>query len=157
MQDILAYIELLRDRYWVIGRAHYLTAARMQSRHKWFGYPAAIISGAVGATLVTQLHYSTTTWYQTVAGLISLLGGALTTFQTFHNFAEQANRHKLAAGRYMSMRRRFEVLGMRYADANESLRKDALTELEKLNEKLDELQEKLLRFPMLIGTGLAET
>jgi len=70
---------------------------------------------------------------------VSIVGGLLTTLQTFHNYSNLAERRKTAAGKYMSIRRRLELLLVRYGPMDASFREQALKELESINQELDDL------------------
>lgn len=138
MDEILAYARQLSDRYRITGRAHYLAHDRYARRHKWFGLPAAILSGAVGATLVATFRGNPDPYIQLGAGFISIVGGILSTFQTFYNFSALAERHKVAAVQYMAMRRRLDLMIL-FQEPRDGASRTALEELKSIHDDLDDL------------------
>lgn len=90
--------------------AHLAAAEMCSKRHHYLGVPAAILAAVVGTTVFASLDSVVDPWVKIAVGLTSILAAVLAALQTFLRFAERAERHRVVAGQYSSIRRHIEQL-----------------------------------------------
>ena len=88
--------------------AHVKSAARAQRLSKWLGIPAVLLSAIVGTTIFSNMQSSPEIWQQVLVGILSMVAAGLGSIQTFLDFPELTEKHRLAAHRYGSLRREIE-------------------------------------------------
>ncbi|HEX2093388.1 MAG TPA: SLATT domain-containing protein, partial [Longimicrobiaceae bacterium] len=86
--------------------AHFQAARRNELRNVLLGIPVVILSAVVGATVAFQS--SSDTRVKAAVGTLSVIAGILASLQTFLRHAERAEKHRIAAVRYGSLRRELE-------------------------------------------------
>jgi hypothetical protein len=106
--------------------AHYDAARRYSSYRLWLGIPVIVLGAAVGATI----QISTEKWLQVILGLLSIASAALAGLQTFLNYAELSEQHRISGARFASLKHRIELLGVK-PSPNEKQLVDELAKLEK--------------------------
>jgi hypothetical protein len=107
------YQEMLNEwliRAWHSHTAHRMAAAQFERLHRVFGTVAAILSAIVGTTIFATLQHSPAHSIQIGVGLLSIAAGVLASLQTFLNYQELAEKHKIAAVRYGELRNEIERL-----------------------------------------------
>lgn len=110
--------------------AHYEAASRLKRMNYWFGVPVVAITSIVGTSVFSStsategLENST----RLMLGAISVIAAVLASLQTFLNFSERAEKHRITAARYGAVRRRLEVLLVRCAN---SVSQDEMEQVQK--------------------------
>ncbi|NKB80761.1 MAG: SLATT domain-containing protein [Nitrospirales bacterium] len=92
----------------ILELAHHTTAADYSRRHRLFGTPVVIVSTVVGTAVFATISESPHPAIQIVVGLLSITAGVLSSLQTFLNYPELAEKHKVAAVKYAGLRREIE-------------------------------------------------
>jgi len=126
MKDVLEKASEYRIRYGLLGRAHYLAAARLSRLNRLLGVPVIVITAVVGTTIFATLDRSPEPQWKILAGLVSLLGAVLSALQTSLGFAQTAERHKAVGTRYRAVRRRLELFELKYSNGIDEGRDKAL-------------------------------
>ena len=103
--------ELLRG--WVLhahkGRDRHDEAARRSDRYRyWLGVPAIVLAAVVGTSVFASMQTNVEAAPRIVIGLISFTASALASLQTFYNFADRSEKHRLAGARYKAIIRELE-------------------------------------------------
>jgi hypothetical protein len=123
------------SRVSAVEAGHYMMADRLRRGNVKLGVPVVILSGLVGtgvfATLQEQIDYR----IRIVVGLISVLTAVLASLQTFLRYAERAERHRVAAALYSSLRRAMEEMLVLPAQD----RGPSKATLDRLREEMDRL------------------
>lgn len=140
MGDIYQVLLEYEKKYSIVGRAHYIASDRYFKYHRFLGMPAVVIGALVGTAIFASLNGSPEVWVRILVGVFSLLSAALSALQTFLEFSQMAARHKVAAGKYQSIKRFIKVMKLKYPD-NTACRQDWIADLQKLNQKLDVISE----------------
>jgi hypothetical protein len=149
LQDIIERAARYGNNCEVIARAHYLTSDQLEGRNRLLGIPVTVASTAVGTTIFATLQSSTALWLKIMTGLVSIAAALLAGLQTFLNYAEKAQKHKVSGTVYSALRRDFEIFVLRFGPASEEKRSDALTELESLAERLTKSAQEAPSVPDL--------
>lgn len=113
-------MQILRD--WLatvrVGhKAHIKSAARLERNNLLLGVPATILSAVVGTAVFASWETGSGFW-RILFGLLSIAAAVFASLQTRLKYAEVAELHRKAAGRYSKVRRRIEELLATYTDEN---------------------------------------
>jgi hypothetical protein len=109
--------------------------------------PQVAIAAVVGASIFGSIESNPQPSWKIIAGLLSLAVAVLGSLQTFFRFAESAERHVAAGRRYGGLRRRLELLELKYRHANAAQRDEALQDLEEFNEALSQAAQESPAIP----------
>ena len=101
-----------------------------------------MISTAIGTSIFASLNENPSNLVKVLVGLVSFLGAALTSLQTFFKFSELAERHRVAGAAYGDVKRKLDILKLEYSMKEGSSREDILKELKVLSETLSELAKE---------------
>lgn len=127
------------------GRGQYKAGDIAAERHVLLGIPVVITTTIVGTSIFASLSADPAIGWKILVGLISIVAAILSALQTFFNYSEIAEKHRVAGARYGKKRRRFEAFLLRYGDGDS--RDAALTDMEKLSDELSKLAEESPRIP----------
>jgi hypothetical protein len=114
---------------------HYAASERYNSLNLWLGVPVIVLTTLVGTAVFASLQKQVEPKIQIGVGLISVAAAVLSGLQTFLQFSERAERHRVTGARYSAIRREIELM---LAVSNASDPIDA-GKLEALLKKIDEL------------------
>lgn len=135
---VLAWLRRARESQ----MAHYEMANILARRGQWIGVPVILITGIVGTSVFASVATETiSVEAKVVVGLLSVMAAVLSSLQTFFKFSERAEKHRLFAARFGSVRRELETV---FAEGS------AETEpryVNVLREKLDRLAEEAPHVP----------
>ena len=122
---------------------HYMAAESASRKHKLIGIPSVALSAVVATSVFATMTDEVNLVFRVLTGVIALLAAVLASLQTFLNFSDLAERHRMAAARYFSARRRLDIFILSYAaretDAGEALEAQREAALLGLREITDEL------------------
>lgn len=138
--------ELLEDWYRRLRYAqyaHYEAAKAFDRMNYWLGIPVVVLSTFVGTSVFASLGKLVNPTVQISIGLVSVLAATLASLQTFLRFSERAEKHRIAASKYGSLRREIEEL----LAADASISRDAVTSL---RQGIDRLAEDAPHVPSKI-------
>jgi hypothetical protein len=122
--------------------AHYEMANLLARKGQWLGAPVILITAVVGTSVFASIASDAISVAAKIAvGLLSVLATVLSSLQTFFKFSERAEKHRLFAARFGSVRRELEVF---YASGNAANEPHYLAVL---REKLDRLAEEAPHVP----------
>lgn len=93
-----------REAQW----AHYGAERRMQRSHFAIGIPLVLLTSFSGTSVFATLSTDTSTTFTTIVGLTAVAAAILGGLQTFLRVTDRAAAHRVAAGRYGSLRRTIE-------------------------------------------------
>jgi hypothetical protein len=147
LDDIVARAESYRRNCEIVARAQYLSADELRTKHLLLGIPALLAATAVGTTIFGTLQSNPEIKWKIATGLIAMFAGFLSALQTSLNFSERGEKHKSAGASYSSMRREFEIFTLRFRQASEAQRAEALTTLEELHQQLAKLGQETPSVP----------
>ena len=105
--------EMLTDWYQrvsVTQRAHYISADQFSYKKFLLGIPALGLSAFVGSTVFATLQKQPCLPLQICIGFASVAAGLLTGLQTFMNYSERAEKHRVAGAKYGALGRELEQL-----------------------------------------------
>jgi hypothetical protein len=139
MKDFLTQIRYYRQNYAILARAHYIASDRLDCLNMWLGVPALLISIAICSTLFASSSQAFSKWVITFAGFASLGVTMLTGLQVFLRASERSMEHRSAGARFADIRRRFEIMHLKYNDAPPEKLSEGIKELEILLRELREL------------------
>jgi hypothetical protein len=91
-------------------KAHYLSAHHFGSRKYWLGIPTIGLSTLVGTSVFATLQQKPELWLQITVGLLSVVAALLASLQTFLNYSERAEKHRVAGAKYGALGRELEQL-----------------------------------------------
>lgn len=139
--------ELLRG--WILhahkARDRHDEAARQNDQyHRALGVPTIVLSAIVGTSIFTSLEMQVDPSLKILVGLISITATVLASLQTFYNFADRADKHRIAGVKYKEMIRELEQL---LTQPKEMLAKpigqeSKLAWLNDIRERFDTLEEE---------------
>jgi hypothetical protein len=139
-----------RFRVHRIQIAHYDSARKFERLHLWLGFPAIVLSTIVGTSVFASLqktaNANTGAWLAILIGLLSILSASLTGLQTFLRYSELAERHRIAAARFISLKHRIELLATLpppHSEAVHSTLKDIEPSWAKLREESPNIPQKI--------------
>jgi hypothetical protein len=122
--------------------AHYRAAKIANQRHIFLGVPATLISTAVGTAIFASLNENPDNSLKIFAGLISLLGAAISALQTFFKFSELAEKHRLAGANYGDVKRKLDLFLLKYGAIGHPAESEAVAELTQIAETLSRLAQE---------------
>ena len=105
--------ELLHEWYRraaVTQYAHYLSADHFGKRKLWLGIPAVLLSTFVGTSVFATVERQPGLWIQIGVGFASVVAALLASLQTFMNYAERVEKHRMAGARYGALGRELEQM-----------------------------------------------
>ena len=94
----------------IAQKTHLRTAERKLRRNKQLGIPVVILTTTVGTSVFASLTItSPNAWAQILVGLTSICAAVLASLQTFLNFSDKSDQHRLAANRYSKIKHDIEI------------------------------------------------
>ena len=105
--------DLLKDwfhRARVSQFAHYDETNRLNRLHRSLGTATAVLAAISGTSVFATLNDQPHLYWKLLVGLIIVLAAVLAALQTFLNYSERAEKHRVAGARFGSIRREIEVL-----------------------------------------------
>ncbi|MBD3341192.1 MAG: SLATT domain-containing protein [Candidatus Lokiarchaeota archaeon] len=115
--------------------AHRQAAKHYHRRHIFLGVTVIALTTIVGTSVFTTLERQVDIRLQIVVGLISLSAAVFSALQTFLRFGERSDKHRIAAARYGSVRRKIEhIISITYE--NPKYQNKVLTSM---REQMDQL------------------
>lgn len=142
MEKTLALAEDYSKSALMNRAAHYRAAKIANQRHVLLGAPATLISTIVGTAIFASLNGNPDNSVKIFAGLISLLGAALSALQTFFKFSELAEKHRLAGANYGDIKRQFDLFLLKYGSSEHPPESEAVEELAQLAQVLSRLAQE---------------
>ena len=142
MDDLLQQMEVYRTHASNMGYGHYQAGKHTARKHRLLGLPIMITTTVVGTSIFATVSTNPSLIWKIIAGLISLTAAVLASIQTFFNFQEQSQKHKEAGVRYGILRRDIDLYMLKYANANQSARDQALADLKTIADRLGQLAEE---------------
>lgn len=139
MEDILEQAEGYQRHALHMGYGHYTAGRQATRKHVVLGLPVVVLTAIVGTSIFATLSDNPAVPWKIITGLVSLSATVLAALQTFFGFSEHAEKHKLAGARYGALRRDIELFALKYRNADQSHRDQALAELEALTKRLSQL------------------
>ena len=130
--ELLAAADKGRRDCQVVGRAYYLCSESLSRQNKLLGIPAAIFSAIVGTTIFSTLQTESYFVLKIVTGLIAISAVILTALQTFLNPLKESERHRTAGGKFLTMKREYELYSLHYRGADANMAHEAFAHFEKL-------------------------
>ena len=121
----------------------YLFCAGQVARNT--SYHIIIITTLIGTSVFASLTAETIGPYEKiVVGMLSVVAAVLASLQTFFNYTEKSEKHRTAAARFGTVRRKFEAI---YAQRSQAYDENKVSAL---REELDRLAEDLPAVPVSI-------
>ena len=142
MEKTLALAENYLKSALMNRAAHYRAAKIANQGHVLLGAPATLISTIVGTAIFASLNGNPNNSVKIFAGLISLLGAALSALQTFFKFSELAEKHRLAGANYGDVKRKLELFLLRYESSEHPAESEAIADLVQLAGVLSRLAKE---------------
>lgn len=107
-----------------VAHGHYSAALRYSRFHFWLGIPSIVLATIVGTSVFASIQQKPDVWVQVLVGMLSMLAALLAALQSFLNYGEKAEKHRIAGARYNGIGRELELLLSQDADwkALESIR-----------------------------------
>src|SRR5262249_46272001 len=105
--------QILEDWHSSVRRLHFahnVEAARFEQLRRHLGFTATALSTVVGTTVFATLETSPNVYIKIVVGLLSIAAAVLGSLQTFLNYPELAEKHKIAAVEYGELKRTIKRL-----------------------------------------------
>ena len=130
----------------ILELGHHTSAANFARRHRLIGIPVVVVSTIVGTTVFATISSSPHPAAQILVGLLSVTAGVLSSLQTFLNYPELAEKHKVAAVKYGGLRREIEHVAAFASSPPDELQKF----LESFRIRWDALDEDSPSIPMAI-------
>ena len=130
----------------ILELGHHTAAAHFTRRQRLLGIPVVIVSTVVGTTVFATISSSPHPAAQILVGILSVTAGILSSLQTFLNFPELAEKHKIAAVKYGGLRREIEQVGTFASSGSDQLQ----TFFESFRTRWDALDEDSPSIPMSI-------
>lgn len=107
-EDAEALLEDWHRRFYNLQNCHYEVARNHRRRNYYLGVPVAVLTAFVGGSIFAALETNVAFAAQVAVGLLSFTAAALSAVQTFLGYAESAEKNRVAAARYGSLRRQVE-------------------------------------------------
>lgn len=142
MEDLLEQAKQYRIDAMYSGQAHYRAATIASQWHTWLGLPVVVTTSIVATSIFATINAIPSTGWKIAAGVVSLLAAVLSALQTFFNFSEMPEKHKLAGASYGELRRELEVFLLRYADGKSADRSAAIETLNDILSRFSDLATK---------------
>jgi hypothetical protein len=142
MEDILKLVDDYSQTSVLNRASHYRAANHALKKHYWIGIPAIVIGTAIGTSIFASLNDNPSNLVKVIIGLVSFLGAALTSLQTFFKFSELAEKHRIAGAAYGDIKRKLDILKLEYSMKEQASREDAIKELKVIFETLGKLAKE---------------
>ena len=139
MEALIEKVNHYRRNYSIIARAHYLSASYLESLNAWLGIPALLLSIAICTTLSLSGSEGFPQIIITIAGVASLFVALLTGLQVFIRASERSMEHRAAGARFADVRRRLELMSIKFQNNDNNNFNDCIYELENMLVELREL------------------
>jgi hypothetical protein len=138
--------------------AYYTAAEYYLRKHTRLGIAATALSALVGTAVFANLTQkgdslsswlppSALPWVSLCVLVLSAAAPVLIALHTFLRFAERAEKHRAAAAGYDRIRQRLDVFTVRYSNATDDVRPEALEQFEELVAEFGELSATSLSIP----------
>jgi hypothetical protein len=104
--------DLLADWHLRATAAQFGHQTRAEQTRTWsirLGLPVVILTTVVGTSAFATFNDTTSNRAKVLVGTVSILAAVLAGIQTFLGYSQVAERHRIAATRYATLRRRIEV------------------------------------------------
>ncbi len=147
MESLINKVKHYRRNYSIVARAHYISADRYGHINMLLGVPALTISIAICSTLFASSTPNFPQYILTAAGVASLFVTMLTGLQVFMRASERSMEHRAAGARFADVRRRLELMEIRFHNANNDSVKVCISELENMLIELRELGSLCPKIP----------
>jgi hypothetical protein len=118
--------------------AHFTASRKLTGANLCLGIPVVALSAMVAAAMLATFERPLTGSMRITFGCISLAVALMASLQTFLRFAERAERHRVIAARYGSIKRRAEQLLVAGGVVSD-------TDISELREQTDRLNEEAPR------------
>lgn len=144
----LAVLKLLEDwdkRAAASSETHYALAGRLAGRNIQLGVPVVVLTTIVGTSVFATLQEEVTTTWRIAVGTISVIAAVLASVQTFLRFAERAERHRVVAARYGSIKRRAEQLLVAGGVTSEADISDLREQTDRLTEEAPQINQYVIK------------
>jgi hypothetical protein len=128
-------------------RTHYRMSDRRARTHQWVGGLAIIAAATVSTGFLSTINSTPSNAFKFAGGVLALFAAILAGFQTFYKFAEVGEQHRLAAASYGSVRRDLDLFLARYAVKDPADAPTAITELDRLADRVDALDQEGPGYP----------
>jgi len=117
--------------------AHYDAARRYSSYRFWLGCTVIMLGTVVGLGTMSfaTTEFSNQLWIKVLFGSLSALSAAVAGIQTFLNYPELSERHRVAGARFANLKHKLEILVARQPLTPKQLT-DELAKIENLWAKL---------------------
>jgi len=139
-----------RHRIHRVQHAHYESGRLYERRHYFIGVPSIILSTVVGTAVFSSLvKYSESvniTFLTIGVGLLSITSAVLTALQTFLNYKDLAERHKISGAKFADLKHKVEIIAT-FTSRDDSELKEKLEAIE--NEWV-KIREESPNFPTKI-------
>jgi hypothetical protein len=147
MEDLFKLVDTYLQTSIINRASHYRASKLALKKHYWIGIPSIVISTAIGTSIFASMNDNPSDLAKVVVGLVSFLGAALTSLQTFFKFSELAEKHRVAGAAYGDIKRKLDILKLEYAMKEPASREDALKQLKIISEILGELAKESPEIP----------
>lgn len=128
---------LLEDwhrRFYILQNCHYEVARVHRRRNYYLGVPVALLTVFVGGSIFAALQAEVSASAQMLVGLLSFSAAGLSAIQTFLGYAERAEKNRVAAAHYGSLRRWIEQ-ERALPTTDEAELKDTVTKIRELSDR----------------------
>jgi len=126
---------------------HYSCANYFSRLNYYIGIPTIIFGTIVGTAIFASVEE-----YKIILGLFSISSSVLAALQTFLNFSNRAEKHRLAGSGYASIRRDLELI----KSFPEHDQKELEKRLKEIKTKMDHLAESAPVIPEKIFNNLTK-
>lgn len=132
-EDVEGLLESWHRRFYVLQNCHYDVARVSRRRNYYLGVPAALLTVFVGGSIFAALQTNLHPLVQIALGLLSFSAAGLSALQTFLGYAERAEKNRVAAVRYGSLRRWIEQ-ELALPTTDEAELKETVTKIRELSD-----------------------
>lgn len=122
---------------------HYACGNYFSRLNYMLGIPTIILSTVVGTAVFVSLDNQAIGNYKIVIGVVSMLASVLAALHTFLGFSQRAEKHRLTATGYASVRRELELIKTFPIEGSVELSK----KLETIKIQIDHLAESAEEVP----------
>ena len=103
MENTQELLDIWYNDLYLISHAHYEAAVYYQKMHRNFGIPITVLSAILGTSLFATINLNPDIWARIIAGLISFSVAVLSALNTYLNYIERAEKHRIAGSRFRSL------------------------------------------------------
>ena len=125
--------------------AHYTACRKLTSANLILGVPVVALSALVAAAMLATYERALTEPMRITFGCITLAVALMASLQTFLRFAERAERHRVVAARYGSIKRRAEQLLVAGGVASEADISDLREQTDRLTEEAPQINQYVIK------------